>query len=789
MDSYLLAIQDPILQEQQENGIVSLIQQIKTRYPEAKIILNRGFRLLPKVHSQVNAVVIESLYHAWNQATLSYDVTPFADQKILLSEINKIKQLQLPIIVIDYLAPKEHSKAENLAHQISQQGMIPWITDKNLQSFYIKKITNIQRKILILFSDENKLPVQFIPMLRYVATILEYMGYVPKYINLNENHPLPAGNLKNEYAGIILWLEIQNTKNIPLLNWVLQQIKQDIPVVFLNGFGVASDTRELLRLGLTTSPAKDSIKTLQITKMDPELIGYEVKPIKTPYYFYPLKALNSHILLQLQNDHQQTQDAVAITPWGGYAINPYVIQFLPNYYSLWVINPFQFFHQALRLQDFPIPDTTTENGRRLMSVHIDGDGFTNPSKWIGGRLAAEELRDLVLKQFRVPTSVSVITGEIAPNGIHPKDSPQLMNIARSIFALPWVEIASHSFSHPFSWQALLFKKQEQQADEPYVFDIPHYQFNLEKEITGSVDFINQYLAPPNKKVRVFFWSGLSNPSAKAMDIAYQRDLLNINGLSDTNIDEHHPAITGIRPMGVEVGEHYQVFAPIQMDFYYINQFAGPLYGFQEVIQTLKLTDKPRRMKPIDLYYHIYSASYPASLDALIKVYRWALAQPVMNIYISDYIKKVLDYYRILIGKDNHSWRIFSSGDLRELRSLRHFGYPDLVHSQNVIGFQENTDDLYIHLGPNRLTVLNYQKDKPKEPYLVQANARIQAFSRVNNQLDITLQGYMPVQFTLANINSCQVSSKSPLKIKENQDVTKSYFSDEARIEIHITCYH
>ena len=127
--------------------------------------------------------------------------------------------------------------------------------------------------------------------------------------------------------------------------------------------------------------------------------------------------------------------------------------------------------------------------------------------------------------------------------------------------------------------------------------------------------------------------------------------------------------------------------------------------------------------------------------------------------------------------------------MRELRSLRHFGYPDLVHSQNVIGFQENTDDLYIHLGPNRLTVLNYQKDKPKEPYLVQANARIQAFSRVNNQLDITLQGYMPVQFTLANINSCQVSSKSPLKIKENQDVTKSYFSDEARIEIHITCYH
>lgn len=787
LDSYILAIEDPQLRDQQTAGLVNLIQQIKTKYPSAHIMLNRGFHLLPQLHAQVDAVVIESLYHAWNQRMQRYELTTADDQQQLLQEINTLQHLQLPVIVIDYLKPKDQGQAQALSDQIAQKGLIPWITNKELTAFYIKKINPIKRKILILFSNDDHLSAQFIPALRYVATILEYMGYVPEYINLNEKNPLPTNDLSNHYAGIILWLETENHRNTALLSWVQQQIKYHLPVVFLNGFGVANHSPILADLGLKSPLTQESIHDLHISQIDSTMIGYETPPIKTPYYFYPLKADNSHVLLQLDNEHHQTQDAVAITPWGGYAINPYVIQFLPNYYALWVINPFEFLSQSLKLQDFPVPDTTTENGRRLMSVHIDGDGFTNQAKWIGGRYAAEELRDLVLKQFKIPTSVSVITGEIAPNGIHPKESPQLEQIARSIFALPWVEIASHSFSHPFNWQNKPYNKQDQHTEEPYVFKIPHYRFNLDLEITRSVDYINRYLAPAHKKTRVFFWSGLANPSREAMAIIHQHHLLNINGLSDTDIDKHHPAITGIRPMGMLVGNDYQIFAPIQMDFYYMNQFAGPMYGYRNVIQTFELTDYPRRMKPIDLYYHIYSASYPASLQALITVYRWALKQPVMNIYISDYIQKVMDYYQIKIGQTLDQWRIVSNGDLRELRSARQLGYPDLLHSQNVIGFKDHENDRYIHLGPRRLTVLRYQANQPSEPYLVDANARVEGFSRHDHQLDIHFHGYMPIKFRLANIKHCKISSSSPLTIRQDAPQTKHYSSSEANLDIHITC--
>ena len=809
LDSYALSTRDLKQQQKQIDSIVSLIQQIKSRYPNSKIILNRGFQFLPRVHSQIYAVAIESLYHAWNQAKKIYELTPLAEQKILQNQIDKIRQMQLPIIIIDYLPPSQRAKAQHLSAQLANQGLIPWITDSTLQQNYIKKTEEVPRKILMMFDDDNNLPIQYAPVLRYIAPILEYRGYVPQYFNLNETRLFPTGDLKHQYAGIILWLESQSSKNIALLNWVQKQIKHDIPVVFLNGFGVPFNHRALAKLNLSTSLIKNSIKSLQIEKIDPRFVGYEVKPSINPYQFYPLQTHSSQILLKLKNDNQQTEDAVAITPWGGYALAPYVIQFLPDYYALWVLEPFKFFQQALRLQDFPIPDTTTENGRRLMSVHIDGDGFSYPAKWVGGRFAAEELREHVLKKFPIPTSVSVITGEIAPNGMNPNISPQLMDIARSIFALPWVEIASHTFSHPYTWQKSAIIDRYTVTDQ-YTVKVPNYTFNLHTELVKSVDFINQYLAPADKKNHLIFWSGSANPPKEALEIAKQNHLFNINGLSDTNIDNNHPSLTGIRPMGMQVGEHYQIFAPIQMDFAYTNSFNEPLYSFENVIQTLERTDKPRRFKPIDIYYHIYTASYPAPLQSLIKIYYWALTQPVMNIYISDYIKKVLDFYHIIIAKNNGSWMIFSKGNLRELRSLRHLGYPDLTHSTNVIGFKENKEDLYIHLGPNRLTVLNYQQEKPNEPYLISANAPVIEFYKktkpfVDNnpalakeqlpqnqntsisELVIKFKGYMPLQFTLANISQCRVISKSPLNIKQNPDNTINYLSSEECIEIHIYC--
>lgn len=138
LDSYTLAVRDPALQKKQIDAMAKLIQQIKMRHPDAKIILNRGFHLLPQVYPQVDAVVIESLYRAWNQASRSYENTAPFEQNMLFGKIREIQAMDVPIIVIDYLPPNQQDQAQALADKIAAQGLIPWITDSLLQKIYLK---------------------------------------------------------------------------------------------------------------------------------------------------------------------------------------------------------------------------------------------------------------------------------------------------------------------------------------------------------------------------------------------------------------------------------------------------------------------------------------------------------------------------------------------------------------------------------------------------------------------------------------------------------------------------
>lgn len=772
LDSYQLAVHDNVLQKKQIMAMVQFILQIKQQYPQAKIILNRGFTLLPFLqHHEIDAVVIESLYHGWNQAKQQYEPTSQADQTKLFQEIDTLNAMHLPVIIIDYLPPEHSDQASTLANHIKQQRMTPWITDKSLQHIYLPKPNLFARQVLVLFSHEQNIPLMDTPAIRYLGSAIEYLGYIPDYYALEKNtlskpskgyyfskdviKKFENSDLKTDYSGIILWIDSTTPNNLPLMQWAKKQIDAGIPVLFLHGLGLPIDNPFLKQLGFEASAIQPSKHPLKISKLDQNFVGFETQPTQIPYDFFPIKSNGAHVLLQLKNDQQQTQDAVAITRWGGYALEPYLIQFLPDATGLWILNPYTFLPKALKLTAIPAPDTTTENGRRLLSVHVDGERFADPSKSLNGQIAAVEFLEKILKRFQIPTSVSVISKELAPDGINPKQSTFLMQVARTIFALPWVESASY--------------------------------FNSHHEILNSVAFINQYLAPKNKPCQLFFWSNLAHPNADDLAQLNQNNILNINGLSDTHPTNFSPSLTAVRPKGLKIGKNYQIFAPIDMDLYYIHDFAGPLYGFNQVIETFKLTDEPRRLKHMDIYYHLYTASYPATLQALVKVYQYALSQPVMMIYISDYIKKVLDFYHLQMRVYEGAWEIETHGDLRELRIDKEMGFPDLEKSSNVVGFRDHHHDRYIHLGPSRLSMLRLQQQNPSSVYLIEANARVTAFKRDGKDLKISFEGNQPVALTLANIAKCQVISQSPLEIKKQKNGHFHYQSTRNHIEIHIAC--
>jgi len=176
-------------------------------------------------------------------------------------------------------------------------------------------------------------------------------------------------------------------------------------------------------------------------------------------------------------------------------------------------------------------------------------------------------------------------------------------------------------------------------------NVPGYAFNLDTEITGSLNYINEKLMPLGKKARIFQWTGNCVPGEDAVHLAYQAGALNING-GDTIITNSDPTLTAVAPLGLARGEWFQVFAPNQNENVYTNLWTENFFGYRRVLETFRLTDLPRRLKPVDIYYHFYSATKEASLNALKQVHDWAIGQRLFAIYSSDYIEKVYSGPRI-----------------------------------------------------------------------------------------------------------------------------------------------
>ena len=80
------------------------------------------------------------------------------------------------------------------------------------------------------------------------------------------------------------------------------------------------------------------------------------------------QALESGIENHLSLADQSEAPLVAVFSgnWGGVALHPYVIE--PGYQGRqrWIINPFEFLSTAFDITGIPVPDVTTENGRRLL---------------------------------------------------------------------------------------------------------------------------------------------------------------------------------------------------------------------------------------------------------------------------------------------------------------------------------------------------------------------------------------------------------------------------------------
>lgn len=506
-----------------------------------------------------------------------------------------------------------------------------------------------------------------------------------------------------------------------------------------------------------------------------------------------------------------TYDAAAITPWGGYVMGPYAVRQSVNDQDRWVVQPLDFLRAALRLPSMPVPDVTTENGRRLLTIHVDGDGFASRAEIPGGGFSGEVLFREIWDHYRLPMTMSIIQGEVSSDGMYPKLTAQLEPIARKVFAQPYVEVASHTFSHPFDWGRTVpngtHAQNPTEGDDDYHLAIPGYQMDLRREIGGSIDYINRTLAPANKPVSMLLWSGDCQAPAEAIKLADQAGVLNMNG-GDTLITRSNPTWTAISPLGVNKGDGtFQVFAPNQNENIYTNLWHGPFYGFERVIETYELTDRPYRFKSVNIYYHNYSGTKAASLKALHKVYDYVLSQPLMPVHASDYVRKVIDWQGMAVAREvggdsggqPGAWIVRGDGNLRNVRWTG-AGVPDVAASLNVTGTSPAPGGgVYVHLadGDSRIVMRDGAAQAPAVPQIVEASGFVRGWQRGvqdgAQHIRFEFSGYTKPFFRLAGAERCRVAidGKAVQGVRERGtlriDTTPVPDPNNAKQSVEITC--
>ena len=690
LDSFYLVAKTPEAQLKQIAGMASLIKDIKRAYPNAKLIFNRGFEILPQVNTLAYAVAAESLFQGWDAGKNEYRVVPQVDRDWIMMQLRKCRdEYKLPVIAIDYVPPTDRALARDTAQKIKALGVIPWVTNPALDMMGIGQVEVLPRQVLAIHDEPGNLAnVASHEIHRLAAMPLSYLGLDMRYVYVNspEMQALSVQPLAGRYAGLVTWFNrgsFQETE--PLLKLMKAAKAQEVPIVIVGD--LPSDTAmDPFRMDLANAvraPGK-----LTTDKRSPH-VNFEVEPKPAVNAFRPVTVRpgEGDVWLKIRSEFAGDSDVIAITPWGGFAGERFWKVDLPqNAGERWAVNPIEFLRAALKVKgDIPVPDVTTETGRRLLLVHVDGDGFPSRAELPGAPLAAEVMDKEFLQRYRWPSTVSIIEGEVAPRGLYAALSPLMEKTARQIFALPHVEMASHTYSHPFYWADA--ELGVQLPGRVVGLKIPGYTYDADREITGARDYVNT-LSPPGKKTRMVLWSGNTEPLAKPVALAYRAGLLNMNG-GFTTISKAEPSLTLVAPLGIMKGNYYQIYAPMQNENVYTNSWTGPFYGFERVIETFEMTDKPLRFKPVNIYYHTYIATKRASIASLHKVYGWAeeqiKQQKLHPVYASEYAERVLDWRRATVARTDAGLELRGGRHLRQWRVDAKAGMPVVNAAAGIAG--------------------------------------------------------------------------------------------------------
>ena len=200
------------------------------------------------------------------------------------------------------------------------------------------------------------------------------------------------------------------------------------------------------------------------------------------------------------------------------------------------------------------------------------------------------------------------------------------------------------------------------------------------------------------------------------------------------------------PLGRQVGAERQVFASNSNENTYTDLWTDRFFGFKFLTETLENTESPIRVKPHNIYYHMYSGEKLPSLTAVHENYRYAQQQELAPVTASHFAAIVDGFFSTRITEVGpRSWRVEQRDGLQTIRfdESDHLAV-DYALSSGVIGHRSYQGSLYVALdAAEPAPVITLTDASSPGPYLVHARWLISHVQRSDAGFDFRAQGFGP----------------------------------------------
>ena len=139
LDSPLyLEQRDPKQFEGMKQGVARMIKAIRINYPHLKIMINRGFDVLPDIAGDIDMVLAESTYSTYDFEKKEHKLVPESERSWFLETMKKLQDAnpKLKTYTLDYWDHADSASVKRIYEEQRANGFVPYVSRVELQSVH-----------------------------------------------------------------------------------------------------------------------------------------------------------------------------------------------------------------------------------------------------------------------------------------------------------------------------------------------------------------------------------------------------------------------------------------------------------------------------------------------------------------------------------------------------------------------------------------------------------------------------------------------------------------------------